>query len=53
MTTVKGKENSSVLSDEDVHWWYYNRLTGALMEDKPAITDVAGAMLCEEMGLGK
>ena len=53
LVTVKGKERPSGLFAEGVHWWYYNRLTGALTEDEPANPDVAGAMLCEEMGLGK
>lgn len=53
MAAMNGKGKSSVLSAEGVHWWYYNRLTGALTEDKPAVSGVGGAMLCEEMGLGK
>ncbi|KAF8512949.1 SNF2 family N-terminal domain-containing protein [Hysterangium stoloniferum] len=47
--SVKGK--TVALPSED-NWWYFNRITGALVSEKPPNTEVAGAMLCEEMGLG-
>lgn len=40
-----------VPSDED--WWYFNRVTGNFLPNKPPMRDILGGMLCEEMGLGK
>ncbi|KIJ47249.1 hypothetical protein M422DRAFT_249098 [Sphaerobolus stellatus SS14] len=52
-TGIPDASGKTLVQPSDDDWWYFNRITGNLVTEKPAYTDVAGAMLCEEMGLGK
>ncbi|KAF8576626.1 hypothetical protein K439DRAFT_1366726 [Ramaria rubella] len=49
---IEGKGKLSIASSGATNWWYFNQFTGSIKNDKPSMTDIAGAMLCEEMGLG-
>lgn len=41
------------MSQPETDWWYFNRVTGNLLHERPVSTHIQGGMLCEEMGLGE